>query len=1378
MMDNNAHFLCPVCADGLDVIELIRPHIFRNHGIRVLQHNAGFTCQVCGQVLGTFRGWTLHTLNYHAPAQLPNVPPQNMDIIADQMLDVDIGEESGGEEEGDGEENQGGVDSDSSESDDDAALAALETLHLKHAAVNMIVEMRSVPAMTRVGVSRALAGAELMLRVNNLSLREDVADFLTSIGGRNTPAAEALLSKFESTKQLKGLKSNFGQISGVSKYFYFLKPQTCFIDHRIDQRLGEDGAYHQVHVPNTYEYVSLIDILVLVSRKRNVMNYIKNLRPSEDGKLNGYIDGEQFKEHPFFQRHPDAFQIVLYGDAADPARSQGPKSGFHSVFNFFISILNLPPSLKYSLNSIFPVIMANNQDCHGDFRNVLHLLVDELRQLESEEGVVKFINGEYVTIRGTLVAVKADSEAAHKILGFLSCSARHFCRQCMISRPELHAGLVAFGERRTPELSRAQIRLINQNPAYTRQCGLRVQTCLHDLEYFRAEHNNNFDLMHDGPEGCILMLIRLCLKQFICTEGLFTVDDFNGRILAFNYGCENIQDRPTANFSVDSLQEADRVHKQLMNAAQVLVLFRTLPFLLDNTGYQIGVEEFHDHLQYLLLLLKIFELASAPSLPRDQLPYLSRLLETFRRTWYILFPTVNPINKFHHLMHLAENTASMGPQRQFWCFKEEQMNCPGKRHVRSCNNFKNPPKTAMEQAQISISKVWGTESPDVKVEIKFVKRVDVPVHTTPVAAQLNALGFNNVSVCTAVHLHGYDYRIGEFVVTKAENNILPSFGKISCIICPRRTDHVWLGIQPWTNLGLVERLNAFQVALHGDPQAHLIDVAQEVDGESFFKFTENSLILNFREDLNYGQRKEILKVISSIEICESNQQEIVETEIPLNTMVCVSSVSEGYVDEEGVLRAFTCESPASAPLVSPSIMNFAKSQESSASSILKRPEGGLKRKKSKEDLEEIAPMKILDILNKSIVGKKIVTFVKENNSLDLSNQVQLMKIIHEHVCAENGSPVNYPSSNLKIAIAKGIVTDLPELKDEGECEWASLPPEKKKNKKRGSRTSSPSESPSPAPKASQSAKRGPRSSTNSTSSSVSLGTSSEVENDDEVATQKRMISRLLPSTTNRCVISSALASTFQSRRKWIKESRPTFTDVCEEYKHMISYDGDMIIEEFCRMEPLCDERGILKLEHLVPSIVLYAQRTKPDLFKEIGDKFQDVTLQAVLFLHKSLPITLTKSTAKDDELNHIRYFKNVIEGIPSSSLLQIAPVNTCVDTYLSLESSPDRPPTPLNPYLLWLTNDKINGQLYLKIDKKSVPLGSSATTMGGKFLKALTILVFSHYINMNVKYYFAASFPELCFEIDTLKFMKAFSIHVLSKITFSAVILISSYFEE
>lgn len=91
-------------------------------------------------------------------------------------------------------------------------------------------------------------------------------------------------------------------------------------------------------------------------------------------------------------------------------------------------------------------------------------------------------------------------------------------------------------------------------------------------------------------------------------------------------------------------------------------------------------------------------------------------------------------------MHLAENTLLMGPQRQFACFKEESKNCPVKRHVSTCNNFVNPPKTAMEQAQIHVASVWGTSNDFVEERV-FVTKQKVPVNLLPVAPQLHALGF-------------------------------------------------------------------------------------------------------------------------------------------------------------------------------------------------------------------------------------------------------------------------------------------------------------------------------------------------------------------------------------------------------------------------------------------------------------------------------------------------------------------------------------------------------------------------------------------------------------------------------------------------------------
>ncbi|XP_034253527.1 uncharacterized protein LOC117652599 isoform X1 [Thrips palmi] len=720
----------------------------------------------------------------------------------------------------------------SSDEEEDDDMVALELLpngrrDMRHAAINMVVSMRGVAAMTRVGVRRAMSGADLVLRVNNLSLKQDVTAYLDRTGQRNHPRAVDLLRKFDNVDPFHGIKSNQGQISGIKKYYDFIAPSTFGVGNRLDQRLvGEGGAYGMVEVPNTFEFCSVIEFLKMLLRKPEVMDYVRNRRPSENGMLESYMDGSEFREHPFFQNFPDAFQLVLYGDGVDPARMAGPKSGLHEMYCFSISVLNLPPYLFYSGESIFPMEIANAQDCTDTFEGVLTPFVNELLRLE--EGVRVFIGGEFIMLRATLVSVKGDGKAIHEMLGMLTCSARHFCPQCMISRQELHLGQVAVGETRTPAMSDAQLQRVAQNPAYSTQCGLRYRPVLHNSAYFRAENNGNFDLMHDGPEGVIMMLIRLCLRKWIVTDGIFTVEQLNGRILAFDYGQQNSKDKPTPNFTLESLQNAETTYTQKMNAGQTLVLFRALPFIIDNLGA--GVDEDDEHLQYLLLLSEIFQTGSAPRIPQGVIPHLRRMLETFRRGWYVLFPNIDPINRFHHLMHLWENIERKGPQRQFWCFREEGKNCPVKRHVAVCNNFINPPKTAMEQCQIRVSKVWGTRHANVRDNRTYVRRENVYVLATPARAHLHALGFRDndqISVCRAVTVWGFSYRIGEFLLysRSCENNDgLPRFGRIVSIYCPDGTDYVWFALKPWRTVGLDDRFNAYSVAEFEPPPTHLVDV--------------------------------------------------------------------------------------------------------------------------------------------------------------------------------------------------------------------------------------------------------------------------------------------------------------------------------------------------------------------------------------------------------------------------------------------------------------------------------------------------------------------------------------------------------------------------
>ncbi|KAK3928362.1 NudC domain-containing protein 1 [Frankliniella fusca] len=127
-------------------------------------------------------------------------------------------------------------------------------VNLRHLAASMIVNIRAVPAMTRVGVRRAMRASDLLLQVNNSNLKDDVATYLASVNLLGTAQAQQLLRKFDADRPFKGMFSNESQLSAVKKFYFYPQKETVYLWDRMDQRLDGDDAYIQRPVPNTYEY--------------------------------------------------------------------------------------------------------------------------------------------------------------------------------------------------------------------------------------------------------------------------------------------------------------------------------------------------------------------------------------------------------------------------------------------------------------------------------------------------------------------------------------------------------------------------------------------------------------------------------------------------------------------------------------------------------------------------------------------------------------------------------------------------------------------------------------------------------------------------------------------------------------------------------------------------------------------------------------------------------------------------------------------------------------------------------------------------------------------------------------------------------------------
>lgn len=78
---------------------------------------------------------------------------------------------------------------------------------------------------------------------------------------------------------------------------------------------------------------------------------------------------------------------------------------------------------------------------------------------------------------------------------------------------------------------------------------------------------------------------------------------------------------------------------------------------------------------------------------------------------------------------------------------------------------------------------------------------------------------------------------------------------------------------------------------------------------------------------------------------------------------------------------------------------------------------------------------------------------------------------------------------------------------------------------------------------------------------------------------------------------------------------------------------------------------------------------------------------------------------------------------------------TDVENYESLESLTDTP-VPIFPFLLWTTNDRDTGKLYLKIDRKSFLVGTLAANCdkGAIVLQAFSLAMKAHYV-FNLTYH-------------------------------------------
>lgn len=270
------------------------------------------------------------------------------------------------------------------------------------------------------------------------------------------------------------------------------------------------------NVNETFMYIPIIPTLKNIFQNQSVRKLIDNEQPSSDTDfLHSFKDGTQFKTHSFLQCHKNSIRISLYCDEIECANAIGSKSAIHKISVFYFTIQNFTSYVNSDIKNIFLLAVCYSGDVKKyGYKSILRPFFNDLKMLESAEGIELHYENELFTLRATLVSFIGDSLAVNDIYGFLSPASNRFCRMCLINRDEIKSKTSNF-ELRTKSAYLNQLHQINSGEIDSKDVGIRELSALNDSNYFHILDNYSFDCMHDILEGVLGMEIKLVLKYVI-----------------------------------------------------------------------------------------------------------------------------------------------------------------------------------------------------------------------------------------------------------------------------------------------------------------------------------------------------------------------------------------------------------------------------------------------------------------------------------------------------------------------------------------------------------------------------------------------------------------------------------------------------------------------------------------------------------------------------------------------------------------------------------------------------------------------------------------------------------------------------------------------
>ncbi|XP_034248688.1 uncharacterized protein LOC117649758 [Thrips palmi] len=194
----------------------------------------------------------------------------------------------------------------------------------------------------------------------------------------------------------------------------------------------------------------------------------------------------------------------------------------------------------------------------------------------------------------------------------------------------------------------------------------------------------------------------------------------------------------------------------------------------------------------------------------------------------------------------------------------------------------------------------------------------------------------------------------------------------------------------------------------------------------------------------------------------------------------------------------------------------------------------------------------------------------------------------------------------------------------------------------------------------------------------------------------------MPFAANKKSLVKGMQDSFPVRRKWILNMQPTVAQVLAKYLHLMSFGGEMLVQEFELIHP---EKGNLFTQNF------------PLLMEKLDEQIQEMTLETDIGLDESkvLKACMLIATAlpRPNLARFRRYGRNKAREsvMPQlEDLVQFIPVGCNVETMA--RERRENASGPVQPYLLAMVPDNEVSKQFLVADSKFIELGSNSLMFG------------------------------------------------------------------